>query len=164
VDEIVIVDYDPKWPRLFAEEQRDILQAAPESILQVEHIGSTAVPGLAAKPIVDLMARSRTVPLNPQSIHALAGIGYEDLGEHGIPGRHFFRKGQPRSFHLHVVADYGVFWNRHLHFRDYLRSHPDAAADYADVKRELATQFGGNREAYTEAKTTFIEEILRRME
>jgi GrpB-like predicted nucleotidyltransferase (UPF0157 family) len=147
---------------LFETERRLILTALGPDFGRIEHIGSTAVPGLAAKPILDMMAGLRTLPLGREAIAALCALGYEDLGENGIPGRHFFRKGQPRTHHLHVVEDGGDFWRDHLLFRDTLRGHPEEADAYGRLKRLLGERHREDREAYSRAKTPYIEEVLRK--
>jgi GrpB-like predicted nucleotidyltransferase (UPF0157 family) len=86
---IVVVDHDPRWPRLYEEESRRIADALDDAVVELEHIGSTAVPGLAAKPIVDILAGLRTLELRPGAIQAMEELGYEFLGEYGLPGRLF---------------------------------------------------------------------------
>ncbi len=126
-------------------------------------MGSTSVPGLIAKPVIDIcIGLQEPPPPGEAIIVALADLGYEHRGEHGIPGRHFFRKGAPRSHHLHVVLHGNDFWVRHLLFRDYLRAHPDEAEAYADLKRLLAIRHAGDREMYTDSKGPFIAGVLER--
>lgn len=163
-DPVRIVPYDPRWPRLFEEERARIESAIGEWMVEVEHIGSTAVPGLAAKPVIDIMVGVRGFEEDaPACVEALEGIGYECRREAGVPGRIFFRKfaEDVRTYHLHLVPAGGSFWREHLLFRDYLRSHPGAAREYERLKRDLAARFGHDRDAYTEAKTEFIRRIER---
>jgi GrpB-like predicted nucleotidyltransferase (UPF0157 family) len=162
MDEITVVEYQSDWPGLFETERRLLLTALGPDSGRIEHIGSTAVPGLAAKPILDIMAGLRTLPLGREAVAALSALGYEDLGENGIPGRHFFRKGMPRTHHLHVVEDGSDFWRNHLLFRDYLRGHPEEADAYGCLKRALGGRFRADRDAYSNAKTPYIEEVLRK--
>lgn len=150
-ERVVIVDYDPAWPRLFEEEKSRLT-----GFLDIQHVGSTAVPGCAAKPIIDLLALA---PALPPDAAALSGLGYQALGEHGIPARHFFRKD---GRHLHVVSERGAFWAAHLRFRDHLRRHPEDVAAYVRLKRDLAARFQTDREGYGKAKASFIAEILSR--
>ncbi len=125
----------------------------------VEHIGSTAVPGLMAKPILDLLAGLDPLDVAP-GVTAMEALGYEYLGEYGIPGREFFRKGgDARTHHVHAVELGGPQWTRHVAFRDYLRAHPDEAARYGAAKRAAATAVDGDWEAYSDAKDTAVEEI-----
>lgn len=163
---IVIADYDPHWPRHF-EAERDLIVRAcgPEAFVAIEHIGSTAVPGLAAKPIIDIMAGVRALNLVTGLIGSLGSIGYQYVPEYEVdmPERRYFRKdvGGRRAFHLHVVEHGGEFWERHLLFRDFLRTHPDAARAYERLKRALAAEYSArsDRAGYTEAKTDFIRAI-----
>ena len=165
MDPIVIANYDPAWPARFDEEREAIVAALGEatgSIVAIEHVGSTSVPGLAAKPIIDIMIGVRQVADGVPCITPIVQLGYECRGEFGIPGRLYFRKGEPRTHHIHMVAHEGEFWRRHVAFRDLLRARPDLVEEYARLKRELAAHYGGDRAGYTEAKTPFIESALAR--
>src|SRR3989304_1253108 len=137
-DAIVIADYDPAWPARFEEERAAIVAARGEAmggVVAIEHIGSTSVPGLAAKPIIDIAIGVRQVADVVPCITPIVGLGYKCMGEFGIPGRLYFRKGKPRSHHIHMVVHKGEFWQRHLAFRDVLRARPDLAGEYARLKR-----------------------------
>lgn len=119
------------------------------------------MPGLAAKPIIDIMPGVEDInrargPL----VAAMEGLGYESLGEYGIVGRLYFRRGEPRSHHVHVFEVGHPEWRKHLLFRDYLRAHPEVAAEYGALKRELASAHRTDRAAYTDAKGPFIARIL----
>jgi GrpB-like predicted nucleotidyltransferase (UPF0157 family) len=105
-DSVTIVDYDPQWPARFAEERARLAEAFGDDAIEIEHIGSTSVPGLAAKPIIDIVIGARTVPPPASRITAVEGLGYEHLGEYGIPGRAYFRRRspRPRTHHVHVYA------------------------------------------------------------
>ena len=158
---VLVADYDPEWPARFAEERARLTAALDGVPAAIEHVGSTAVPGLAAKPVIDVaVGRPPESDLEPY-VRAFTGLGYEYKGENGIPGRHFFGLGQPRTHHLHLVEFGGELWRAHLAFRDHLRRHPERAAAYAALKRDLATRFPDDRVAYTDAKAPFITEILR---
>ena len=158
-----VVPYHARWPELYAAEATQIagVLAAHGLTLELEHTGSTAVPGLAAKPIIDILGGRTPDAPRPALIAALESAGYTYRGEQGIPGRDFFRRGDPRSYHLHVAELGGEFWNDHRDFRDYLRAHPDALRDYAELKAELARRFPKDRERYIEAKTEFVGAILK---
>jgi GrpB-like predicted nucleotidyltransferase (UPF0157 family) len=156
---IAVVDYDPAWRSQFESEKERIILALGELLVAIEHGGSTAVPGLAAKPVIDMWAALRG-PLSPMQIGAMAGIGYEHFGEYGIADRDYFVKSTPPLCHLHCYPVGHPDWNRHLAFRDWLRTHPEGARAYGRVKRELAIRFTGDRMAYTEAKSDFIEAAL----
>jgi GrpB-like predicted nucleotidyltransferase (UPF0157 family) len=156
-----IVDYDPQWPAVF-DHLRDQLHAALGSLaLRIEHVGSTAVPGLAAKPIIDLDVVIRGRGDLPAVTGRLRPLGYQPEGNLGVPGREAFTTppGAP-PHHLYVCpADSGAL-ARHLAFRDFLRTHPATACAYAELKRSLARRFCTDRTAYTEAKTAFIDQVL----
>jgi GrpB-like predicted nucleotidyltransferase (UPF0157 family) len=151
-----------EWHELFAAEAHQLISAARKYALAVEHIGSTAICGIAAKPIIDIALAVREIADVEQIIRPFENLGYIYCGENGIPSRHYFRKGSPlRTHHLHVVRIESDFWRNHLLFRDYLRAHPQIAAQYENLKRELAQTHRENRETYTEGKTEFIENVLK---
>jgi len=162
----VLVDYDPKWPILYEEEKASIIGAIGDFIVDIQHIGSTAVLGLGAKPIIDIIVAIRRLVLVEKCVQPLQTIGYAYLGEYGIPGRHFFRKppgdSGARTHHLHMVERESDFWEWHILFRDFLRVHPEEAQRYHELKKELAAQFASDRDAYTEAKTSFIESVVNK--
>ena len=163
--DVVVVEYDPSWPARYERERASIVEAlgdVMEGVVGIEHVGSTAVPGLAAKPIIDIIVGVRELAAGERCVQPLEGIEYEYLGEAGIPERLYFRKGQPRSHHLHMVEHRSEFWERHLLFRDLLRERPAVAREYEALKRELALQYRTDRLAYSEAKTPFIESALAR--
>jgi GrpB-like predicted nucleotidyltransferase (UPF0157 family) len=155
-----VVDYDERWPVLYTAEIARIRPFAPS--LQFEHIGSTAVPGLCAKPVLDILAG------HPSDVSALALVnplqqaGYEHRGDAGIAGHQFFRRGQPRAYHIHLVEQGGLLWREYLAFRDYLRADPGAAGRYAEVKRALAARFPYDRGSYIDGKSRFVVECIHR--
>ena len=155
-----VVAYDPRWPALFAAEQRRIHECCGELALRLEHVGGTSIPGLCAKPVLDVVAgRPQGAPL-PAYIAALQQAGYTHRGEQGVPGREFFRRGEPRAYHVHLVEQGGPLWCDYLGFRDYLRGNARAAADFAAFKRALAQRFPRDRAAYIAAKSVRVREIL----
>jgi len=158
-DPVVIVDYDPHWAEMFAEEKACILKAIDGPNVAVEHVGSTAVPGLAAKPLIDIMVVVPDRSTGEKAIARLNVLGYAYRGELGIPGRLYFAKHRPYSCHLHMYPCGHSEIARLLVFRDHLRANPNAAHEYAKLKRELAEQFRNDREAYTEAKSDFIKSV-----
>lgn len=158
---VLIADYDLRWPEEFAREKERIVRSLGDATGgAIEHVGSTSVPGCAAKPIIDIMIGVRELAVGERCIEPLVGLGYEYMGEYGIPGRFYFRKGEPRSHHIHLVEHGCDFWVRHIAFRDLLRARPDLAEQYSALKRELAGQYGADRVGYTEAKTPFIDAVL----
>ena len=128
----------------------------------IEHIGSTAVPGLDAKLIVDLMVGVRGLRDGVRCTPLLEDLGYEQRGKAGVPGKLFFRTRSPCAFHLNVAVVGDSFWESHRLFRDYLRAHPETAREYARLKYELAGRFRHDREAYTGAKTDFVRAVVGR--
>ncbi|MFQ5811365.1 MAG: GrpB family protein [Armatimonadota bacterium] len=157
-----LVPYDPGWRALFEEEKARIRASLAESALDVQHVGSTAVPGIDAKPIID-MAIGVDDPNGAEAVirAALESIGWELRHEAVLTGnRLFFVKGQPRTHHLHVVERDSDVWTDMLLFRDFLLGHPDVAAQYLFFKRRLAEKFAAKREAYTRGKGPFIESAL----
>lgn len=157
-----LVEYDVRWPVLFTAETQRIRERCGALPLRLEHIGSTSIPGLCAKPVLDILAgRPPGTPL-PDYVAALERAGYVHRGERGVPGREFFRRGDPRAYHVHLVEDGGPLWREYLTFRDYLRAHADAAREYAEAKRDLAARFPRDRESYINAKSAHVVAILRR--
>ncbi|HWE35821.1 MAG TPA: GrpB family protein [Isosphaeraceae bacterium] len=160
---ITLVDYDPIWPEIFEELRAPLVAAVGDLVVAVEHIGSTAVPGLAAKPIIDL---DLVVPSSddlPVAIARLAALGYAHQGDLGVPGREaFLPPSRGPKHHLYACPSDSESLRRHIVFRDYLLSHPQAAAGYEAVKKAAALRFREDRVAYVEAKSRIIEEILRK--
>lgn len=159
-DVVELREYDPDWSVRFEQERERIGGVFDGRAVAIEHIGSTSVPGLAAKPIVDVLVGLRELGLTDGQISAMEALGYEYLGEHGLPGRLFFKK-EPRTHHVHVVEHGGYHWERQLVFRDALRSDPEERRRYDEFKRRLAAE-GHPREVYTEMKTPFIREVESR--
>ena len=161
---IEVADYDPKWPVLFAEIAARVRAVFTDgSLACVEHVGSTSVAGLPAKPIVDIDVVIPTRANLPDAITRLAALGYEHQGDMGIPSREAFRRPPESPRHnLYVCAQDSPELQRHLAFRDYLRAHPDAARQYGELKRELAARHVSDRDAYVDGKAEFIRDILQK--
>ena len=160
-DPVVIADYDPRWPAIFASLRDRLAAALGPLAVAIEHVGSTAVPGLAAKPIVDLDIVMASGEDLWAVIERLRLLGYDHQGDLGVPGREAFTSppgGPPH--HLYACPAGSPALARHLALRDRLRADPEAVAAYADLKRALAARFGRDRVGYTEAKTAFIEALL----
>jgi GrpB-like predicted nucleotidyltransferase (UPF0157 family) len=157
---VVLVPYDDEWPALFRAEADRIARVDGLAGLHLEHMGSTAVPGLCAKPIIDILAGHPAGAPPKVYIDALVSLGYMYRGEQEIPGRHFFRRGELRTHHAHLAEIDGVFWRDHLAFRDALRAEPSFRDAYATLKQELAARFPNDREAYIEGKGPFVHEVL----
>jgi NAD-dependent deacetylase len=158
-----VVDYDPDWPRRFELEADLVEDALGDAVVAVEHMGSTAVPGLAAKPVIDLSVGLRRAELFQVQITAMERLGYEYLGENGLPGRLFFRKNEAgkRIHHVHAVEHDGEHWHRHRALRDYLRAHPEEAERYAAEKRRLANQ-AATHEEYWKRKQPYVDALFAR--
>ena len=162
-DPIIIEDYDPRWPEQFEQLRRRIDSALGILGAKIEHVGSTAVPGLAAKPIIDLDVLLHSATDLPEAIARLAVLGYQHRGDLGIAGREAFRPppdGVPHHVYLHGPSSREYI--RHLKFRNHLRANLADAQAYERLKRLLARQYRDDREAYNQAKTDFVEGILRR--
>jgi GrpB-like predicted nucleotidyltransferase (UPF0157 family) len=158
---VEIEDYDPRWPEVFADIRDQISSTLSGLAQRIEHVGSTAVPGLAAKPIIDLIVVINTCEDLHAVIRNLEATGYHHEGDLGLPGREAFTTAPDMSaHHLYVCADDDLHLARQLLFRDFLRTHPATAAAYARLKRSLARQYRYDRSAYTDAKSTFIEQTL----
>ncbi|CAN5554385.1 hypothetical protein BH24DEI1_BH24DEI1_09710 [soil metagenome] len=158
-------DHGPGWAESYELEKGRIVAALGDctegGVLEgIAHIGSTSISGMAAKPCIDIAARVHPLPMPGDRVQALTRLGYDDLGEYGIPGRHYFRKEAP-DVHLHVVAFDTEHWPRYLLFRDFLRTHPEAATRYERLKFELAARFADDRQAYTDGKGPLIRELER---
>ena len=163
---VVVLPYDEGWPRDFSQIEAELRAALGELALRIEHVGSTSVPGLSAKPIIDIDAVVRSESLGP-AISALRKIGYEHEGDLGIPGREAFAyegKTHLRKHHLYVCPQDSPELKRHLAFRDYLRSHPEAARAYGRIKEEGAALYPRDIGKYVEYKSPFIEKIYRELE
>jgi GrpB-like predicted nucleotidyltransferase (UPF0157 family) len=161
-ESVILVPYDPDWPRQFDQEGAVLGAVFAGGEAAIEHVGSTAVPGLGAKPVIDVMVGLSHLAEAEGRIAALEAAGYKYVEKHEkqFPQRRYFRKPRlgPSAYHLHCVVKGSDFWVRLLAFRDYLRAHPESAAAYYELKRELAVRF--SKEEYTEAKSPFIDRIL----
>ncbi len=163
IDELInVVPYEECWQQLFSEEQQHLQGTLGDTIVDIQHIGSTAVPGLAAKPIIDMLVGLHTLQLTIEPIAVLGTLGYEYLGEASVPGRLYLRKRYPHAFNLHIVQWGSKLWTNNLLLRDFLRTHPDEAERYGQHKQELATSGIRTLLAYSEKKRVVIAELLRR--
>ncbi|AKI97383.1 GrpB family protein [Kosmotoga pacifica] len=158
---VEIVSYDPVWPELFEREKVKLLNVLGESV-QIEHIGSTSVVGLCAKPIIDIMIGLRNLSGVWKYIDSIMCLGYTYVPEYEklMPERRYFRK---KGFHIHMVEKESPFWKSHIFFRDFLRKHPETAKEYCELKKKLAKKYRNEREKYTDAKGPFIQNILKNL-
>ena len=163
---IRVEPYTDAWAQAFSEEAERLGRVFRDAGAQIEHIGSTSVAGLDAKPIVDVLVGVERLEDAEDRIGAMEDIGYEYVAkyESEIPDRRYFRRprSRPRRYHVHCVRRGGRLWTRHLGFRDHLRAHPDDAAAYGALKRDLAERSRADRDSYLEGKAPFIEKILER--
>jgi GrpB-like predicted nucleotidyltransferase (UPF0157 family) len=162
-DAIVIVEYDPAWPQEFARLRDRAQDALGDLALSIEHVGSTAVPGLAAKPVIDMVVVIASDDDLEEAIRRLEAMGYRARGELGVPGREAFTwpEGE-RRHHLYVSPGTSDELRAQVRFRDMLLADPELARRYEILKRDLAERYRDDRPAYTDAKTEFIESALRR--
>lgn len=160
--QIVVTAYDNDWPLVFEQIAQPVRDAVADLGAQVEHVGSTSVPGLAAKPVIDIDVVVGSADDVPTAIERLRGLGYVYQGDKGIRGREAFMWPRgARPHHLYVVVQGSQPYLDHTHFRNYLRQHPEVAQDYAALKMALAEKHGDDRLGYTNAKTEFIIGVLR---
>ena len=157
---IELVPYREEWVGKFAREKEVLARALAPLNHRIEHIGSTAVRGAKAKPIIDIAVFLDTVQAVPRLVEPLAGIEYQYLGEFGLPGRHFFIKGDPRAYHLHIVDSTTDHWQRWVQFRDALRKDADLLKRYQELKASLAEIYHSDREKYTASKSSFINAVV----
>jgi len=161
--QLEVVAHDPAWAQAFVSEASRlcVALAGEDNVLAIHHIGSTAVAGIAAKPIIDIMPVVRDIALVDDANAAMHALGYEAMGELGIAGRRYFRKDTngKRTHHVHVFAEGSAHMIRHLAFRDYLRVHPEDAARYSALKQQLAAAHSQDIEAYMAGKDGLIKEL-----
>ena len=160
---VKIVNHDPEWAKLAAEACQAVRSACGELLVDVQHVGSTAVPRLPAKPILDIAAAVVTFDSMPELVRRLASIGYRHRRDHGEAGGHLLVVDSApdiRTIHLHVVKQNGRQWRNYLRFRDLLRRRPAIRKRYAELKRDIARICRDDRELYTASKADFIRKVL----
>jgi len=152
------MDYDPQWITNFNNEKQHLLNAIGEIAISIEHIGSTSVIGLSAKPIIDILVEVSDLALLDDKTPQLAALGYLAKGENGIAGRRYFQKGDNlRTHHVHAFVSDDAHLVRHLAFRDYLISHPKIQNEYQVIKQQAAKLCGNKSERYMSLKNGFIQ-------
>jgi GrpB-like predicted nucleotidyltransferase (UPF0157 family) len=159
--QVELVAHNPEWSKLADQESKRILAGLSFPVVDIYHIGSTSVPGIKAKPILDFVLEVVNLDDVIRNLTSFENLGYNSKGEFGIPGRQFFSRdtNSERTHHLHVFQKGHADIQRHLVFRDYLRANPDAAREYEKLKEELARQFPKASGSYTEAKSDFIDSM-----
>ena len=155
-----LVPYTAEWARLFEEEKALLRVAIGQHVLDIRHVGSTSIPGMVAKPIIDIGIAVVSFEEARVCIPPVEELGYEYRGEFGIPRRHYFVKGNPRTHHIHMNEIDSRDWENQVLFRDTLIQQPTLAEEYAALKVELAQRYPTDREAYLDGKAFFIERVL----
>ena len=163
----MIKDYSSDWPKKFQEEAALIHGSLGSSIVSLEHIGSTSVPGLSAKPVIDMAVLTNSIQDPSVFVASLEKIGYRYKPDMSSVERLFFRKGHPAKYHLSITEPRYLYWTRQMLFRDYLRNHPEAVSEYAQIKLRLADEVPpedlkdlSHSKGYNSGKTEFVERIL----
>ncbi len=160
---VEVTPYNKDWPLMYEEEANKLRRIFDSAIIEIHHIGSTSVDGLMAKPVIDIMPVVRNIDRIDDFNTAMIDIGYEPKGENGLPGRRYFQKGgDERTHHIHFYEIGNSEIERHLAFRNYLRSHPDAVKEYGNLKKELSQRFPNDIEAYISGKEQLVSEIEKR--
>ncbi|HSX02737.1 MAG TPA: GrpB family protein [Candidatus Saccharimonadia bacterium] len=161
---VQLAPYDPAWARAFQEERVRLKAALGSSVHDIAHVGSTSIPGLAAKPIIDIIASVDNLAIYRQLVGPLESLGYEFMPERVFEDRVFFPKGprENRTHHLSLVIKDSAGWRDPIRFRDYVRAHEDVRAEYQVLKEALAVQYPNDRASYTKAKDAMIKEIMGR--
>ena len=163
IDEPVhLSPYNPEWPNLFSAEAQRIISTLPAEVA-VEHIGSTSVTGLLSKPIIDIMVGAEPEHVD-QVRRRLTSLGYQDVGEAGVPGRLYFRRRAEHAFNVHVVRHQGRIWKSNIALREYLRQDSDAARTYADIKRSAVESGATMLLSYSDYKREIISQLITKAE
>jgi GrpB-like predicted nucleotidyltransferase (UPF0157 family) len=155
--EVVLYPYDAAWPGRYERWRALILEACGEAIVEIHHIGSTSVPGMLAKPVIDIMPGLARFEDGREMVAGMEGLGFEARGEYGIPLRHYFHR---PDVHVHAYPVGQSQWWDQLLFRDYLRGHAEAREAYAALKEELRRSFRFDRVAFSDHKSEFVAEVL----
>lgn len=157
---VVIADYNPQWHAYFEAERVALAEAFGPYALDIQHVGSTSMPGLGAKPVIDIGVATVQYPLPDEVVARVVDLGFEHMGEYGIPRRHYFRRGFNGSYgvHVHVYESSNDEYAKHLLFRDYILAHPERARAYDELTRRLVRTVGHDRHLYTDMKTGFVKE------
>lgn len=160
--QVRLADPTPLWAQLYSEEAARLSAAVGAWLLGLEHYGSTSVPSLKAKPILDILAGVGSLPDGLLLAAPLAALGYEDMGTGVVSGHHLFGKGEDRTHLLHVVEYRSAIWTEALCFRDALRADPALAREYETLKMRLSELYAESRAEYTAAKAVYIQSVLDR--
>jgi GrpB-like predicted nucleotidyltransferase (UPF0157 family) len=160
---VEVVFYNSNWKEMYKKESEKIKSILDDIIIDIHHIGSTAIPGIKAKPVIDILVEVKDIEEVDQYNHKMEELGYEAMGEYGIPKRRFFRKGENnRTHHIHIFQAGNEEIKRHINFKEYLIAHPDKAREYSKLKEKLANKYTYDVENYSNCKSDFIKEIDRK--
>jgi GrpB-like predicted nucleotidyltransferase (UPF0157 family) len=157
-----VVFHNPQWREAFAKESQELWQTLGDNVVAIHHIGSTAIPGIYAKPIIDLLIEVKAIAKVDECDRAMEDLGYEVMGEYGISGRRYFRKNDAagvRTHHVHTFEVNTPEVEKHLIFRDYMTAHQEEAQRYSELKCELARKYPDDIDRYVEGKAEFIQGI-----
>lgn len=161
---VKVVPHNPTWKQKFNEESKKIEKIFKEIFISIHHIGSTAIPPVKAKPIIDIMVEVEDINKVDSYNKQMEELGYVALGEYGIPKRRFFQKGgNNRTHHVHIFQSRSPQIKRHIDFRDYLISHPKIAGEYSRLKEKLAKKYRYDIDKYQEGKESFIKRIDKKL-
>src|SRR2546423_2207196 len=162
---VEVVPHNPQWRDAFEAEAKHVAAALGENVVAIHHIGSTAIPNIYAKPVLDLLVEVRDITEVDGQSSAMESLGYEVMGEYGIPGRRYFRKDNQegiRTHNIHAFEADSAEVERHLAFRDYMIAHPGEAQRYSELKRKLAEEHPQSIDGYMDGKDGFIKETGKR--
>ena len=162
---IAVVPYDSRWPQEFERAAGEVIAALGPNLLAIHHIGSTSIPGIHAKPVIDILAVVADLHAVDERTDDMQGLGYEVMGEFGIDGRRYFRHDDSmgrRTHQINAFAEGSPYVRRHVAFRDFMRAHPNFAKQYGELKRRLAEAHPHDMDAYMDGKDGFIKEMEAR--
>jgi GrpB-like predicted nucleotidyltransferase (UPF0157 family) len=160
---VEVVSYNSNWKEMYKEESEKIKNILSDIIIDIHHIGSTAIPEIKAKPVIDILVEVKDIETVDRYNHKMEEFGYEVMGEYGIPKRRFFKKGgNKRTHHIHIFQVGNEEIERHINFKEYLIAHQDKAREYSKLKEELINKYSYDIESYTRGKNDFIKEIDRK--
>lgn len=162
MSKVEVVPHNPRWRDAFEAEAKQVAAALGENVVAIHHIGSTAIPNIYAKPVIDLLVEVRDITEVDGQSSAMEALTYEVMGEYGIPGRRYFRKDNHegiRTHHIHTFEAGSAEVERHLAFRDYMIAHPEDAQRYSELKRKLAQEHPQSIDGYMDGKDGFIKEM-----
>ncbi|RKD30022.1 GrpB family protein [Thermohalobacter berrensis] len=160
VRKVEVVSYNSDWENKFKEEAKEIEKVLRDILINIYHIGSTAIPNIKAKPVIDILVEVEDIDKVDKYNQGMEKLGYEPMGEYGIPKRRFFIKGgNNRTHHVHIFQRGNEEIERHINFKEYMIAHPNEAEKYSKLKEELSKKYKYDIESYVEGKSKFIREI-----